>query len=94
MFSYLIIYRNPRPKFNAYGWKIIDNLEDVNALFEYYGKLKKLDFFINEKISIVYNSYEDLMMDVEVLPITKARAEVLASMFAEKQFGVFPLQVK
>ena len=89
-FNYLCIYTNNNPKINAHGFKVFQTHSEIQEILNYYKNNKTIDMFVNG-INIRYDSFDDLMNDVEVLPITEARAEALDSMFGGSSFGVFPL---
>lgn len=90
MFKFLMIYRHESSKTNLHGWKIYNTLNEIEEIKKYYSERKLIDFFISNT-TLKYNSYDELMLDIEVLPITEERAEALLSIFEDDTFGDFPI---
>lgn len=89
-FKYLFTYANARH--NLYGWKIFDTLEEIEQIKEYFKNRPNKDLFINEKTTVKYSTYDALIGDTEVLPISVDRVMVLLEAFdVVDTFGVFPL---
>jgi hypothetical protein len=85
-----MIYRHESSKTNLHGWKIYNTLNEIEEIKKYYSERKLIDFFISNT-TLKYNSYDELMLDIEVLPITEERAEALLSIFEDDTFGDFPI---
>jgi len=91
MFNYLVIYKNDREKMNLYGWKIYGNKEEIQEIKRYYKGRKQIDFHIPEVGLVKYNDYNELMEDIEIIPLTLERAGMIMETFDGSTFGNFPI---
>lgn len=91
MFNYLVIYKNNREKVSLHGWKIYGNKEEIQEIKRYYKSRKQIDFHIPEFGMIKYADYNELMEDLEIVPITAERSRMIMDTFDSMTFGIFPI---
>ncbi|MFZ2992565.1 MAG: hypothetical protein WA061_02505 [Microgenomates group bacterium] len=89
-FRFLAIWRYDKLKIKLEGFKIFETLEEIQELEKHYKSIGKIDFNVGGAV-ISYENYDELMKDVEVLPVVKKYSDALQLMFEDTKFGIFPI---
>lgn len=90
-FKFLFIYNHNGRKEIASGWKIFDSMDEIQELQKYYHQQKPISLYVNNFLTIRYETYDDLMKDCEIVTISDEMASAIESAFDTNVFGIFPL---